>query len=673
MRESDSQFFICAKEIEVGKRKRNRKPVLTSPWKIGTLVALMLTVTSFGVGYYMVKMYNIELYWLSSDVSKWVVDSYEFFREIYPAAAGVVLLALFTYFVIASAVRRYKYYLNSGQDYRKMISLADSVDDLTNPAQIARLSEYPELQDVLRNYGDQIREISESMEVREEEIRSVDLEVEIDSILGGRGINETLVEGKWWAPVAKKVEAYVEENSGGTEELKRQSEAARHAAGRASLSCGKVIETASGASEDILDIVSSVELLNAASDALGSGGSGDGADAGSASDAITAIENAAATLEERGAAIHELTEESNGLALNMALMAARGDANEKDLAQLAEKVRSSAERFGKLGRELESLARTIADNSRNAKSTAGDTSVAAVSPDACRGIQEISEKIETRSRALQQKMADLGNDIDEINRALNSGPEEAPEDRIRASDGSIVNFGSDAEDSDEKQVEIDESELVIDHGKIWDDSEEVSAEAEEESDDSGDLLISGFQEAMGAMQTDSGQPEEADVTEDEPEVEEVLQSEEEIFMQAEEAPEEAPEEIHEEIHEEIVEETAEEIIEETAEEIVDEVIEEIVEEAQAEEPVDVVDELFESAPAVEENWDDMQAEAAPEAEIAPVDEKPVVEPEIVMEPQAHEPAAVAKDEVVPEVDEEPVYDLFELGAVEYVNETEVNL
>ncbi len=220
---SDSQFFICAKEIEVGKRKRNRKPVLTSPWKIGTLVALMLTVTSFGVGYYMVRVYSIDLYWLSSDVSKWGIDSYQFFREIYPAAAGVVLLALFTYFVIASAVRRYKYYLNSGQDYRKMISLADSIDDLTNPAQIARLSEYPELQEVLRNYGDQIREISQGMEVREEEIRSVDLEVEIDSILAGKKINETLDEGKWWAPIITKIEAYVGENAGGTEELRKQT------------------------------------------------------------------------------------------------------------------------------------------------------------------------------------------------------------------------------------------------------------------------------------------------------------------------------------------------------------------------------------------------------------------------------------------------------------------
>ncbi|MCK4548988.1 MAG: hypothetical protein KAU49_02425 [Candidatus Krumholzibacteria bacterium] len=578
----------------MGKRKRDRKPVLTSPWKIGTLVALMLIATSFGVGYYMVKVYSIDLYWLSSDVNEWVVDSYQFFREIYPAAAGVVIIALFTYFVIASAVRRYKYYLNSGQDYRKMISIADSIDDLTNPAQIARLSEYPELQEVLRNYGDQIREISEGMETREEEMRSVDLEVEIDSILQGKGMNETLAEGKWWVAIAKKVQVWVEENAGGKEEVNKQSEASRQAAGRASLSCGKVIETVAGVNEDILDIVRSVGQLNAVADGLGSGGSGETIDTGSNSEAVSTMETAAAALEERGTAIHGLSEENNGLALNMALMAARGEVTEKDLAQLAEKVRSSAERFGKLGKELEGLARTIIDNSRAVGSVSGSVGI---SPEAGRGVIEISEKIESRSRALQQKMISMGNDIDEISNVLQSGHEEPAEERIRATDGSIVNFGAESEESKDEPVGIDDSDLVIDHGKLWDGPEEVPA--------------------------------------DEPVVEEVEQVEEEPSISAEETVEESN---------------------------------------------DVVGEIFADESVADDNWADMQVKAdervevqpEPEIESAPVDELPTVEPEIVQEPQTHEPAGLV-EETVPETDEEPVYDLFELGAVEYMEETEVNL
>jgi methyl-accepting chemotaxis protein len=624
------------------------------------MVALMLIATSFGVGYYMVTVYDIDLFWLSSDVSEWVVDSYLFFREIYPAAAGVVLIALFTYFVIASAVRRYKYYLDSGQDYRRMISLADTIDDLTNPAQIARLSDYPELQDVLRNYGDQISEISEGLESRESEMRSVDLEVEIDSILAGQGMNETLAEGNWWASIARKVKIWADENAGGTEELRKQSAAARQAAGRASLSCGKIIETAAGASEDILEIVKSAGELNAAAASLGSGGSGTVADAGSPSDAIAAIETAAATLEEKGSAIHDLSEESNGLALNIALMAARGEATEKDLAQLAEKVRSAAERFGKLGRELENLARTVAENSRNARSSSGT----AVSDSGCAsnmegcGIKEISATIESRSRALQQKMMALGSDVEEINRSLkfeheDSGDIESTDtgdDRIRATDGSIVNFGVGAEGSPDDSGMIEDSDLVIDHGKQWgvpdtasDSGMESEADTstpsddvseEEVTDDSGESLISGFQDAMSTMKPDADRQQVEDIP-----------AEDTVSQEM------APEETNEVVEEQV----------------------------QAEEVPDVVDELFAGNPGAGENWDDMQAqaddrtkvEAEPAVESAPVDKSPAVEPEVVPDP---EPSAQARsmDDSMPDANEEMIYDLFELGAVEYAENTEMN-
>ena len=614
----------------------------------------MLIATSFGVGYYMVTVYDIDLFWLSSDISKWVVDSYQFFREIYPAAAGVVLIALFTYFVIASAVRRYKYYLDSGQDYRKMISLANTIDDLTNPAQIARLSDYPELQDVLRNYGDQISEISEGLESRESEMRSVDLEVEIDTILAGNEMNETLAEGNWWASIARKVKVWADENAGRTAELMKQSEAERQVAGRASLSCGKIIETAAGASEDILEIVRSAGELNAAAASLGSGGSGTVADAGSPSDAIAAIETAAATLEEKGSAIHDLSEESNGLALNIALMAARGEATEKDLAQLAGKVRSAAERFGKLGRELENLARTVAESSRNARSSAA----AAVS-DGGSGIIEISATIESRSRALQQKMMALGSDVEEINRSLKFEHEDSGDieindngdDRIRATDGSIVNFGVDAEGLPDDSGMIDDSDLVIDHGKKWPEPDTASdsgmedeaytsapsddVSEEEVTDDSDESLISGFQDAMSTMQPDADQQQAEDIPAEDAVSQEMT----------------APEETNEVVEEQV----------------------------QAEEVPDVVDELFAGDRGAGENWDDMQAQAddrtmvetEPAVESAPVDKPPAVEPEVVPDPEPSAPAR-SMDDSMQDADKEMIYDLFELGAVEYAEKTEMN-
>ena len=636
----------------MGKRKRDKRPVLTSPWKIGTMVALMLVATSFGVGYYMVRVYDIDLYWLSSDVSRWVVDSYQFFREIYPAAAGVILLSLFTYFVIATAVRRYKYYLNSGQDYRKMISLAKSIDDLTNPAQIARLSDYPRLQKVLRNYGDQIREISEDIESREVEMSSVDFEMEIDSILEGNGLNETIAEGKWWVSIAKKVQCWADENVGGTEEIRKQSEAARQKAGRASLSCGKIVETVAGASEDILDIVKSAGELNEVAEGLGSNGSGTVADAGSPSDAIAAVETAAAALEERSSVIHDLSEEGNGLALNIALMAARGEATEKDLALLAEKVRSTAERFGKLGRELEGLVRTVASSSRNARSSAGG-SVAAdsgTSPEVERRIIEISTKIESRSQALQQKIMALGSDVEEINEELQADKD--GDDRIRATDGSIVNFGAGADESAEESDGIDDSDLVIDHGTVWKGSEtapengmEAEGDAsapsddviEEDVTDDSDEALSGFQEAMSAMLSDADQPQVDEVS-----AEEVASEEAEI-----------PEETSEEAEEEVQAEEAPDMVDEL---FADDPVAEVEQEASPQQETVVEADL-----SADENWDNMQEQTD---DWVKVEVEPVVDNAHVDE---------IEPEVVPDPDEESVHDLFELGAVEYVEETEVNL
>mgnify|MGYP001283575992 FL=1 len=206
------------------KDKAKKNPVLTSPWKIGMMVALLLAVVGFGTVYFMVRVYDIELAWLEGSLLRWEVDSFAFFEEMYPLAAGVLLLSIISYFLVASAVRRYRCYLNSGQDYRRLVQLADSIDDLTNPAQIARLKNYPELQSVLRSYGDQIRDISSQLNEQqaEENQRSVDLEMEIDTLLQGEATPDSLIEDHWWTPLYRKVEAHVQETKSAMAELKKR-------------------------------------------------------------------------------------------------------------------------------------------------------------------------------------------------------------------------------------------------------------------------------------------------------------------------------------------------------------------------------------------------------------------------------------------------------------------
>ncbi|HUV36293.1 MAG TPA: methyl-accepting chemotaxis protein [Patescibacteria group bacterium] len=475
-------------------RESRKKPVLTSPWKIGILVALLLVVICVGTAYYMIRTYDVELQWSSFEAGRWSIDSFLFFREMYVLLAALIAVSLTSYFLVASAVRRYKFYLDSGQDYRKMISLADSIDDLTNPAQIARLSGYPELQNVLRNYGDQIREVSQELEQREQEHRSVDLEMEIESLLHGEPVQEGVVEGKWWAPLFKKLEKYTKDNQEIIADIENRVEQIRRIFCNVVLSNGKVLEAASGAGEDLVEIMRAIGELNSIAGELGaqaadespvpSGPGTDGLDS-----TIARMEDSLRRLEQGGKVMNEFSEENNGLALSIAIMAAKGGAADKDLARFAEKARTTAERFKRLGADIMAVASELAGYCRSARrgcgsnGSCGETAYPALHDD----LSEISMRIEQHTQSLQQKITSLNVEIEDIQELVqqglskleisgstgvpagDEGEKERPEQR---GDSSIVNFGVDSGDRSD-----DESDLVIDHGKMWED-EAFSCEPE---------------------------------------------------------------------------------------------------------------------------------------------------------------------------------------------------
>jgi hypothetical protein len=453
-------------------------------------VALMLVVTSFGAGYYLINVYNVDLTWLNSSDSRWGIDSYGFFKEMYPMAAGVVLIALIAYFTIASAVRRYKYYLSSGQDYRKMISLADSIDDLTNPAQIAKLSDYPKLQTILRNYGDQIKEISAELSSRVEESRSVDLEMEIESVINGNGLNETLLEGKWYESLVRKVADHV---SGSENRKDDRSDPGRQVIARAALSFGKWMESLGGSNEDIIQIARAVGSLNSTvqelknvQPATPAAQMPDGEKAKAEAD----IRESLAILDGGSRMMNEFSEENNGLALNIALMAARGDISDHDLAGFAEKVRSTAERFNKLGVQISDSSRRIGTGIQTLASGAVSSSVASIDTSGItESLSEISNMIEKKSHSLQARVTSLGSEIDTFNEEIHKALSEEQADEIiddefvvetnkrPGSDGSFVSFDSDGGDGLDPQDKSDE--LVIDRSNGW----ETETSAKEGPDD----------------------------------------------------------------------------------------------------------------------------------------------------------------------------------------------
>ncbi len=466
---------------------------------------MMLMLTSFGVGYYIMHLYNIDLSWLRGNESKWVIDSSQFFREIYPLASGVILISLFAYFIIATAVRRYKFFLASGQDYRKMISLADSIDDLTNPAQIAKLSNYPELQSILRNYGDQIKEISEEMDKLGEEERSVDLEMEIESVLKGKALQETIINGRWWAPLVRKIEAHINDHKDNMTALRKQFETGRRINGQVSLSLGRIMESINGSSEDILEIVRSVGGLNSVSKQITESGIDDVAGSACLSgetskNAVQQIGNALRSLVENSEVLREFSDENNGLALNIALMAARGDASEQDLAQFAEKIRSTAERFNKLGRGLVEAVRVLEQNISIVRKGIGNTGLEGINTEnISMSISDISTNIEKRSHSLQEKIISLTNEIelldDEFHKVVENDPDSCREpeemdvvdrnmEHVAPADGSSASFEKSESNAS------DHSRLVIDHGNMCEDADSQEEEVWS-ADDFGQINVMG--------------------------------------------------------------------------------------------------------------------------------------------------------------------------------------
>ena len=459
------------------------------------LVALLTTATGFGAVYYLVKVYNIEFTWLNVEGAKWGVDSWKFFTEMYPLAAAVLLISLLAYFMIVSSVRRYKSYLSSGQDYRKMVSLADSIDDLTNPTQIARLSKFPELQSVLRNYGDQIREISEEMNQKEKESNSVDLEMEIDSLIKGNPLQEALAEGKWWAPLARKVSEALSAKNEETIEAGKQAEALRRSAARTALSFGKASETLGAAGEDAAEIARAVAGLDVVMKELSKAPSAEGgAEANGAQGATSAeMKPLLDALKDSGRKLFEFSEENNGLALNMALMAARGNFTEHDLAQFAEAVRKTAERFNKLGARMADVTDRISESLRSGRV---DTRSGGASFDnmvdntgIIKSLSAISKTMESRSRRLQEKITSLGRELEAVEGGLHgamasgrgagaetdAGQPAGGDGAVEGGGRAFVNFGDGVENRAKENGKDDM--LVLDRSNMWQSPDAAAEEA----------------------------------------------------------------------------------------------------------------------------------------------------------------------------------------------------
>jgi hypothetical protein len=617
------------KKNKKAKAKRNgrtgKRPVLTSPWKIGIFVSLLLVFMSLGVGYYIVNFYDVDLKWIESGASGWSVNSMLFVNDMAPLAAAVVIVSLFAYFLIASAVHRYKFYLESGQDYRSMISLAESIDDLTNPAQIARLSQYPELQAVLRSYGDQIREISQDLGTKDTASNYAELKSEIESLLGGAVPAEDASEGSGAGSIYDKLRDRVEADRARIAELEQRNERERRAYGQAALAYGKAMEAISGAGEELLAITNAVAELTSVAERVGAiarGGAAAPKDAAgprnrTLKSTFTDMEGAVRKLEEGGRALQEFSEENNGIAIQLALMAARGNVDEHALATFAERVRSTAERFHKLSGGVSSIAQGLLGNCYAIKEVSGlpaEPSESPVGADVSGAIVEIARRIENGSAALETRIMGLGSELHDVHELLLGDARNDARPAAVGAPAPVAHARPVAAAADDSN---DRAGLVIDHGSSWGG---VSAR-----NDSGEAAESGVGEEQGFSFKNLDEMRAAFAQSTEPK------------QEAEPAREAAPPRVKK----------SSDFSDMTSLRNLDGATQRAWRTVEVEKT-----EVEDEAGRV-----DVTVQAAPET--------PIEEPEIAIEPASESSPADEKN------DEDPVHDLFDLGAVEYVEESQI--
>lgn len=341
---------------------RKKPPALTSPWKIGFLVSLLLVTTSIGVGVLITRTFDLSWTWIGYTNGTWVFDKHSFMGEMLPLAVLVPLLSLFSYFLITGAVRKYKAYLDSGLDYKNLLQSLEKIDDLQDENKIKGLGNYPELKSFLLKTRDKISEREKNLKAKEKEIsarmKNVVAGEEVKSELGAlinaisKGPEDGFKDGPMLTlPEVKKVEEAIRAHL-----IQRPS-------AKTSMSNSDIAEIMENLRVELKDSAQALkekfEYIAAEFEAHESGARDLEAQLGELKEAVGSREtpgaatadNARTTaellerLEESSHALEALSEETKGVAINTALQAGSGQGGTTELIKLADDVRDLAAKF----------------------------------------------------------------------------------------------------------------------------------------------------------------------------------------------------------------------------------------------------------------------------------------------------------------------------------------
>lgn len=355
--------------------KPTKPPVLTSPWKIGFFVSLMLVVVGSGVAYFFLR--QMEIAWNFPEWGNWngwldmVTHPEGPIVEMWPLLAIVGLTSLLSYIVITQAVRKYKGYLDSGLDYKHLLASIREIDDLEDRSRVDRLMKnHPELKNFLLNarstVADKVRELDEleadlqrltknsvaEVEAQMEERFGVQCNRLVSAIQGATNSFPELMDVT--TPELKRVEEAIRkaltgrmdraDHDAAITQLKAANDAAR-----------KEVESVAQEIQDGIKTVREIES------SLGEVTSAPAPKINTESTRqdLEKLTASFKEIEQLSARLDGIGDEAKGIAINTALKAGSGKGTQADLIQLAEDVKEVAAKFSDVAKSYADLTTTM--------------------------------------------------------------------------------------------------------------------------------------------------------------------------------------------------------------------------------------------------------------------------------------------------------------------------
>ena len=373
---------------------RTKAPALTSPWKIGFFVSLLLVAMSIGVGFLITRAFNISWTWVEfggTTWENWVFHPDAFMNEMLPLVLLVPILSQLSFFIIAGAVRKYKAYLDSGLDYKNLVHKLQQIEDLNDEKSIKKLSDYPELRDFLLNLKTRVAEREADLERREHDFQKNAQGTANESLSEEAAILASAImnarDGGFKAPLAltipdlKKLETAIADHLA---DDGPQSLAAAAPAAPASNELEAKLDTIEHEVRDIASMLdadiseacmqfdetrATAEQVKAMAEQLAATASP------GAANSAAAMMDAFKVLDVISQSLKTLGEDAKGVAINTALQAGQQESvPSSEVVALADDVKNIAARFAAITSEWDTVATTTRAAISGNDSDAGEVS-----------------------------------------------------------------------------------------------------------------------------------------------------------------------------------------------------------------------------------------------------------------------------------------------------------